>query len=152
MIRFIKVFTTFSIIVFLIVLLVVYAFLPDPVGIAFSDKGYMIGKVSRNTFFYLFAGGFILFQLIFYLFNSLVLKNRFTGRSAYGMKAWFKGMFLSVNIFLILLILFYGFANNAVDYSYASILSLAIAGPVILVIWLLLFPLFYFKIFPDDQK
>ncbi|MBR9997967.1 MAG: hypothetical protein KFF73_03305 [Cyclobacteriaceae bacterium] len=150
MIKILRVFTTFSIIVFLAVLLVVYAFLPDPAGIVFTDKGNVIYEISRNTFFYMFAGGFLLFQLTFFLFNTLVSKNRFKTAGRYGLAAWFRGMFLAVNIFFILLILFYGFANNAISYSYSSVLFMGIAGPVILVIWLLLFPVFYYKVFPEE--
>jgi hypothetical protein len=152
MIKFLRVFTSFSIIVFLIVLLAVYAYLPEPVGIFFSEKGKIINEISRNTFFYLSAGGFILIQLIFYLFKKLVVKNGSFSKGRNGLEAWFRGMFLAVNIFLILMILYFGFANNTMDFSYTSILLFAIAGPVILVIWFLLFPLFYFKTFPDDKK
>lgn len=145
MIRIIRVFTTFSILLFLIILLIVYAFLPDPVGIMFSNSGEKLYTISRNVFFYSLLGSFFLVQLTFYLFRIYVLNNWLKNSEKQNLSVWFRGMFLTVNIFFILMVIFLGLANNAIDYTYKSILNLAFAGPVLLLIWLLLLPVFFIR-------
>ncbi len=145
MIRILRVFTTFSIIIFLIVLLIVYSFLADPVGIMFSNNGEFIYTISRNVFFYSLVGIFFLVQLIFYLFRTYVLNNWLINPDRQSLDIWFRGMFLIVNIFFILLLIFLGLANNAINYTYQSIVKLAMAGPVLMILWLLLLPVFYFR-------
>ena len=143
MIRIIRVFTTFSILLFLIILLIVYAFLPDRVGIMFSNSGEKLYAISRNVFFYSLLWIFFLVQLTFYLFRIYVLKSWLKNSERLNLSVWFRGMFLTVNIFFILMVAFLGLANNAIDYTYKSIQNLAFAGPVMLLIWLLLLPAFY---------
>lgn len=145
MTRIIRVFTTFSIILFVADLLLVYAFLPDPSGIMFTKDGAIIYSVSRNVFFYAFLVVFFLVQLIFYLFRTYVFSNWLENHEKQRLIAWFRGMFLLVNLFFILFVTFLGLANNAVDYTYSSVVNLAIAGPFLIIVWLLLLPVFYFS-------
>lgn len=141
--RILKVFTTFSIVIFVGVLLFVYAFLPDPAGIIFTKNGDIIYAVSRNVLFYLFLVIFFLVQLIFYLFRTYVLNNWLENQDKHQLIFWFRGMFLLVNLFFILFVSFLGLANNAVDYTYSSVVNLAIAGPLLMIVWLLLLPFMY---------
>jgi Na+/H+ antiporter NhaD/arsenite permease-like protein len=119
--------------------------MPDPVGIIFSASGNIEYEITRNMFFYSFLGIFFLLQLTFFLFRTYVLNTRFNDIDKPDLAIWFRGMFLAVNIFFILLVTFIGLANNAIDYTYASIASLVYLGPFLLLIWLMLFPVFYFR-------
>jgi hypothetical protein len=134
------------------VLLSVYAFLPDPTGIIFTKNGEIIYSVSRNVFFYAFLVIFFLVQLIFYLFRNYVLNNWKENQDKQKLIIWFRGMFLLVNLFAILFVSFLGLANNAVDYTYASIVNLAIAGPLLMIVWLLLLPFIYFSSSVKNRK
>ena len=145
MTRIIKVFTTFSIVIFVAVLLLVYAFMPNPTGILFNENGEIIYAVSRNVFFYTFLGIFFTVQLIFYLFRTYVLIIWLNKKGKHNLTNWFRVMFLLVNLFFILFVSFLGFANNAVDYTYSSIAILAIVGPLLMFVWLLLLPVYYFS-------
>jgi hypothetical protein len=145
MLKLIRVFTTFTIFLFLITLLTVYAFSPEMVGILYTTEGEVMYEMSRNMFFYSAIILFMIFQLIFYLFKVNVIRHRFQGKKGNKLGIWFRGMFLGVNIFFILMIIFAGLASNAVDYSFSSILYIALIGPVLLLVWILIFPLFYYS-------
>ena len=144
MVKLIRVFTTFTIILFLVLLLIVYAFLPVKVGIFYSGNGTAVHEISRNGFFYSAISIFMILQLIFYLFKGYVIRFRFQSEKRTNLAVWFRGMFLGVNIFFILMLIFIGMANNAVDYSFSSILYIAFIGPVLLLIWFFAFPVFYY--------
>jgi hypothetical protein len=126
--------------------LTVYAFSPEMVGIVYSPEGEAVYEVSRNMFFYSAMILFMIFQLIFYLFKVNVIRHRFQGEKGTKLGTWFRGMFLGVNVFFILMIIFIGLASNAVDYSFSSINYIALIGPVLILFWLLIFPLFYYGI------
>lgn len=141
--RVLKSFTTLSIILFVPVLLLAYAFLGEECGILFTGTGESVFTLAKNEFFYAFLFSFFLFQVIIYLYqNSTAYKKK--DKNAF-FAIWFQGMALAVNLFFILMIIFIGFANNAVDYTFGSITFIGYAGPVILMIWLIASPVFLLK-------
>ena len=141
MAKVIQLFITLSIVFFLAILLLVYAFLPDPSGLLFNEEGIIMFSTSRNTFFFSGLIIFVLIQTLGVVFGHNILKKNNT-TSWRNFSTWFLGMRLSINLFLILLLIFIGLANNAVDYSFDSIRLLAYLGPAILIGWLCTFPLF----------
>ncbi len=143
MVKIISVFFNMSIVLFLVVLMVVYAFLPESSGILFDREGGNIQEISRNTIFYTTLIGFIIVQLLFYLFNTTVLNKKFSTSKKRYISIWFKGMFLAINVYFISMLIFLGLANNAVDYTFSSIEYVSFLGPGILVIWVLVFPVLY---------
>jgi hypothetical protein len=145
MIKILKSFTTLSIIIFLIILLVIYAYLPKSVGIIFSDSGEITWNVTRDSFFYSFLFTFFFLQLIFYLFTQFKLNNVSHTSVNERLTIWFRGAILLINLFFIFTVLFLGLANNAVDYSYSSIKGIGYAGSVLIFIWILAFPVFYYS-------
>ncbi len=145
MIKLLRSFTTLSIILFLIALLVVYAFLPGTVGILFSDTGKPVMDIGRNTFFYSSLGIFLIIQLIFYLFNQQVLEKHYTASENRPFNVWFRGIILLINLFFVLMIVFTGMANNAQDYSYSSVTAIAYVGPVLIFLWIFTLPFFYLQ-------
>lgn len=136
--KFLKFFTNISIVLFLVVLLLVYAFLPDPLGIIFDKKGATMHEMSKETFFYSTLFIFVIIQVVLILFKKgSGLKIRI--RDAY-FNTWLQGFHLSINLFVILMLMFIGLANNAVDYSYGSIQFLVYLAPLIVILWLLVLP------------
>ena len=138
--KFLKFFTNISIVIFLLALLLVYAFLPDPLGILFDKNGSTVYEISKGIFFYTTLFIFVIIQIIFILFKRVSGKKlNIQGLYLY---TWFQGFHLAVNLFIILMLLFIGFANNAVDYSYGSIQFLVYLGPLIVILWLVMLPVF----------
>ena len=138
--KFLKFFTTVSIIIFLVALLLVYAFLPDPLGILFNEDGSAIRDMAKNTFFYSVLFFFVISQIILMLFkNGRLFKRKMKHEH---LIIWFQGFHLSINLFIILMLIFIGFANNAVDYSFSSIQFINYLAPLVVVVWLAMLPVF----------
>jgi hypothetical protein len=143
MIKVLKFFTTISIFLFLVAVLIVYAFLPDPSGLLFDSNGISIIEISKNTFFYSILFIFVLIQILYILFSQTTLMRK-EGNENNKISIWIQGMILSINLFIILMIVFIGLANNAVDYSFTSIHFIAFIAPSVVVLWLLTLPFFLF--------
>jgi len=139
--KLLKFFTTVTVFIFLAVILIVYAFIPDPSGLLYNKEGYRIFSMSRNAFFYSTVFIFVLLQVIPILFNKLVLTDK-ENRILQNIETWFQGMRLAINLFIILMLIFIGLANNAVDFSFSSIHYLAYLAPSIVIVWLLTLPVF----------
>jgi hypothetical protein len=122
---------------------VVYAFLPDPCGLLFNGKGDAVFEVSKNTLFYTVFFIFVIIQILFMLYDK-VISIRKEIKPNLKISTWLQGMILSINLFIILILIFIGLANNAVDYSFSSIRFLAYVAPLIVIIWLLSLPFFIF--------
>ena len=143
MIKVLKFFTIVSILIFLMAVLVVYAFLPDPSGLLFNSDGGSIVEASKNTFFYSILFIFVIIQILYIVFNQTTLIRK-EGSHNKLISTWIQGMILSINLFIILMIVFIGLANNSVDYSFKSIRFIAFVAPSIVILWLLTLPFFLF--------
>jgi hypothetical protein len=141
--KILKFFTTISIILFLAVIVIVYAFVPDPCGLLFSDNGSILYSLPINTFFYSSLFIFMIIQILLMVFDKIFLSGSKQTNSV-KLETWFQGMRLSINLFIILLLIFIGLANNAVDYSYSSIHLIIYFASLIIVIWFLTLPFFIF--------
>ncbi len=136
--KFLKFFTTISIIIFLVALLLVYAFLPDPLGLLFNEDGSAMQEMSKNSFFYYTLFLFVISQIILILFKNGRLFNMKLNREY--LITWFQGFHLSINLFVILMLIFIGLANNAVDYSFSSIQFISYLAPLGVLVWLITLP------------
>ena len=141
--KLLKFFTTVSVILFLVAVLLVYAFLPDPSGLLFNKEGLRILSCSKNTIFYSALFIFVVLQVLFILFNKSVLAKSNTIMMQ-KIQLWFRGMHLAINLFIILMLIFIGLANNAIDYTFSSIHYLAYLAPSIVILWLLTLSVFLF--------
>ena len=137
--KFLKFFTSVSIIIFLVALLIVYAFLPDPLGLLFNEDGLPMREMSKNTFFYSTLFLFVISQIILILFKNGRLFKMKLNREY--LITWFQGFHLSINLFVILMLIFIGLANNAVDYSFSSIQFINYLAPLVVLVWLVMLPL-----------
>jgi hypothetical protein len=123
--------------------LLVYAFLPDPLGILFDEQGVIVHEISKGTFFYSTLFVFVITQIILILFKK-GSEMQFNIRHPY-LNSWIQGFHLAINLFVLLLLIFIGFANNAVNYTYDSIQFLIYLGPLILIVWALMLPIFMIR-------
>ena len=62
--RFGKVFYFFSVLVFLLALLYIYAALPEQIGFRLDNQGGILRDFEKNSFFYGLAFGFLLLNLV----------------------------------------------------------------------------------------
>ena len=139
-----------SIILLTVALFLVYAFIHEPAGLWFDEKGRQVLSIPKNSFFYysLLAG--LASNIIFHLFKTIYLNpfkrsNPLSGNKiSVTMLVWWQFLIMSVNLFLMGLIVFTGFANNAGNYSFSSITFIPVLGISPLVITLLAFPVMYF--------
>ena len=138
--KFLKFFTTVSIIIFLVILLLVYAFLPDPLGLIFNEDGLAMKELSKNTFVESTLFLLVFSQIVLILFkNGRIFKMKL--KREY-LITWFQGFHLSINLFIILILIFIGLANNAVDYSFNSIQLISYLAPLVVVAWFLMLPIY----------
>jgi hypothetical protein len=117
--------------------------MPDPSGIIFNNEGKIIYSTSRDVFFYTSLFIFVLIQILLFIFNKLVLAKR-QGINIEIISTWFQGIALAINLFIILMVIFIGLANNAIDYSFSSIQFIAYLAPSFLILWLLALPFILF--------
>jgi len=143
MFKVLKFLTNFTILVFLAVVLTVYAFMPQPAGILFDEEGKTIYSVPRDTFFYFSLFAFIAIQLIVFFFIKN-LEKKAEGDVMQRFLIWSQGFNLAINLFFILFLVFIGLANNAVDYSFSSIQFILYAAPLVVILWVMLLPVWLY--------
>ncbi len=136
--KFLKFFTNVSIVIFLVALLLVYAFLPDPLGILFNKNGLTVHEISKDIFFYSTLSIFVVIQVFMFLIKRENLRKLNSQRPYFN--TWFQGFHLTVNLYIITMLIFIGFANNAINYTYDSIHFLVYLGPLIIILWVVIFP------------
>ncbi|RED93871.1 hypothetical protein [Marinoscillum furvescens] len=117
-----------SIVLFLGILLMVYAYLPVQVSLETAPGGYQLHK---ETFFYYTITGFIVINIVLLAFQKLNEKRL----SGDPLKAWMRGLGFVVNIYLTLIIGFIGVINNTTHLDPASFAYLNYLGPFLLVAW-----------------
>ncbi|MEQ8712403.1 MAG: hypothetical protein RIC80_05270 [Cyclobacteriaceae bacterium] len=144
--RNIRIVRTFSIIVFLGVLLYVYAYLPEQVGIDADATDEFSTFVGKEVFFYFAIASFMLTNVIFIVFGKLmqmipVRSDGFFVSADFKERIhnWFSSFGLIINLFFISVVAFVGFFNNADYYHISSFSIFAYIGQVLIFIWIVLF-------------
>lgn len=135
-------FITATIVLYLGAILIVYAFMPDPCGLLFDEHGKIYYSLSRNIFFYTSIFAFLLIQILMTAIEKSYFMKSHNDAKFIRIKIWYKGLRLAVNIFLILMLVFIGLANNAVNFSFESIHNIPYFASGIVLIWMLTFPVF----------
>lgn len=150
MIRFIKFFQIISIVFFLPVLILVYAYLPEQVGLSADRYGVLGNLIDRETFFY---GVLLLFVISNVLCISLgkalqKLPARhsdegtalfYNAPSKMGILVWLKSFCIVLNLMFIFGLSYIGMLNNEEAISGREYNFLLYIGPILVLIWLLLF-------------
>ncbi len=128
MIKAIKVLTIFSTLLFAVILLLVYAYLP--ISVDLNIEG--ISSVHKQTFFYQVLIAFVIVNIILRLIINVGFK------SIQGLlKAWLSFLIFIVNFYFALLVGFVGVWNNATHISPESYGYLNFIGPILLIAWVL---------------
>lgn len=139
MLRIVNFLKVLSIILFLIMLLLVYAYLPvmaklDP------EQGAL--QLHKETFFYFVVGVFVAVNLVFIGFQKMFEKQI----KDEVLKAWVRGLAFVINLYFTFIVVFIGVINNAQHLSAAGFAYLNYLGPFLIFSWVIgLFYLIFFK-------
>ncbi len=135
-----------SIILFLGVLLFVYAYLPEQVGIDADAQNEFSTFIDKEVFFYVAVTIFLLVNIIFVVFANLMQMLKVSSDGFFrsdefkeSIHNWFISFGLVINLFLISVVAFIGFFNNADYYNIASFSAFAYVGQAMIFIWIVLF-------------
>ena len=136
MIKAVKVLNTLSIIFFMAILLLVYAYLPIMVDV--NVEG--LKDIHKQTFFYYIVGGFVVVNIILRLIRSLGAKHLPTEP-----QAWLSAIIFVINFNITLLVGFIGVWNNPTHIDPSSYGYLNYLGPVFIIIWVVGLIFLFFK-------
>lgn len=129
MLRVVNFLKILSIILFLVILLLVYAYLPVMVAL---DPGTFDWSLHKETFFYYTIACFVVVNVVMLGFQKLT-EPRMTNEDA---KAWARGGGFVINIYLTLLIGFIGVINNTAHLDPAGFVYLNYFGPILIFSWI----------------
>lgn len=139
MIPIIKAVRVISSLMFMGVLLYVYAYLPDPVKLPIDLGGIREIFVNKGNLFYAMIGLFTIVSLTSFavvrLIRTLPAKEMNFKKN---LTNWSLSFLVVINIFLILSLTIIGIINSTEQVSIGSYATLAYIGPVLLIIWLFL--------------
>jgi hypothetical protein len=146
MIKIIKFIYGISILVYLFVLVYVYAFLPDQVGLLYDDLGKAILILSKSDFFYAALGLFVVTNGIILIYRRLnrgrlnLDKTDFDEMSLLERTYhWLNGLSFIFNVILSFSILFIGMFNNSDDFDISNYIAFIYIGPILLFGWIFWF-------------
>ena len=128
-----------SIILFLIVFVLVYAYMP--VMVTLSPDGHF--EIHKESFFYYGAGSFLIINIITRIITNFFL-TRLISWKGEETASWFLALPLIINIYLIFIAGFLGVLNNPVHILAGSYSYLNFLGPTLFLLWVL--GLIYFSI------
>jgi len=123
----VRVLNRLSTVLFIAILLLVYAYLPIQVDLNLEE----IGSVHKQRFFYYSLVAFVVINLLLRVILNMGFKNV---NDLVG--AWLMGLIFVLNFYLTLIIGFIGVLNNATHISPSNYAYLNFLGPIFIVIWL----------------
>ncbi|WP_422358965.1 hypothetical protein [Reichenbachiella sp.] len=146
MIKVVKLLYTLSIFVFLAVLLYVYAFLPNQIGIFFDAGGNATISMHRADFFYSALGLFILTNGSILLYRRMNRGHLNLGKSEFEdmttaetIYHWLNGLSFVINVIYIFSIMFVGMYHNSEHFDITNYVALIYIGPILLAGWIFWF-------------
>lgn len=132
---------------FLVVLLWVYAYMPKMVSIETGTGGVSSYLISRENIFYLSLAIFAFVNAILFSFRKLIVLNQ-NGRGSVetpgksrvkeDLAVWALGFAAALNIFFVFGILYMGFFSNPEGRNFAHYAPVVYAGPVLIGILLII--------------
>ena len=133
-------------ILFILVLLFVYANLPDRVGLIYKSSGLTDFSLDKNQFFYISLVLSLFFNLITVVivkfFQPLpVISERFFFNSEWfkeNFLAWLSALSPIMNLFFVFIVAFIGIYNNGDNELINSYGYLAYLGQFLILCWLIL--------------
>lgn len=127
MIKAIKVLNAVSVLLFSVVLLGTYAYLPVMVDVQIDG----VGDIHKQTLFYYFFAAFVVINILLRVGLSFFS----SGRSE-DWVAWIRTIIFVVNFYLSAIFGFIGVSNNTTSVSPEDFAYLNYLGPVFLGVWL----------------
>ncbi len=122
----------------LLVLLYVYANLPDRIGLESNDDGQPIGFVSKNTFFYLtllfLTVANSIFLVVIRLYNRIKTSNE---KFRQALVIWLNGLVGTLNFFFALALVFVSAFNSLEKLDLDNFGFTVLAAGGFVVIWIL---------------
>lgn len=158
--RLVKATWYFSIFLFLVVLLWVYAYLPKEVGVLADEQGEAALFIGRENFFYLLLALSIFTNVVLYAFHKLLLSHherRFDTKKPLPARiarrediaSWALGFASALNVFYVFGMIFLSVFNNPEGINLANYGPVVFAGPVLIGFLLLILIYIFFKKRPD---
>lgn len=148
--RFIKLIQIISIIIFLGVLVLVYAYLPQQVDFTIDRSGLFAETISREFFFYGMLAIFVISNILCIglgkALEQLPAQHKKPGGGAVFFNAatknaiigWIKSFCFILNAVFIFGLMYIGMLNNADSIKGDNFGLFLFIGPVLVIIWLLL--------------
>ncbi len=136
--RLLKFFWLVSLVLYLVGLLLIYAFLPDRVGIQANEYGMPYEFVTREAFFYFSLITVIFANGLLYALNRLLLITRRSAQTDQSfalrtdLAAWLLGFAAALNIFFVFAMAFFGLFNSTENYDTNRFLLLVYGGPLLM--------------------
>lgn len=116
----------------LVALLYVYAGLPE---VVFLSRGELsVNSVSRESMFYVTLAVLTLINAMVFAFGMVYQKQE-------GLRAWFNGLVVTLNIFFIVALFFVNSANSNEKFDYARIGFTIYASVGLVVVWAISWPI-----------
>ncbi|WP_436516470.1 hypothetical protein [Ekhidna sp. To15] len=128
MIKAIKVFNSISVLLFSVILLLVYAYLPIMVDMNIEG----VKDLHKQTFFFYAFGSFIVINIIIRMGATLGSRNL-----KEDLAAWIRAILFIVNFYLASMVGFIGVINNTGHINPSSFAYLNFLGPLFLLIWVI---------------
>lgn len=149
MIKFLKLFQILSILFFLPLLLIVYAYLPEQVILTADHIGYL-NLISKETFFYAVLFLFVITNALCIslgrALKQLPARQSVSGSAVFynmesknGIIAWLKSFCIILNTLFIFGLVYIGMLNNEEAIKGTNYNFFFYTGPILVLIWLLLF-------------
>jgi hypothetical protein len=121
-----------SLVIFLGVFMYNYASLPEAITVLESETPF---SLTRDALFYCVLAVAAILNLFVFVINKLFAVQL-------GFRAWFYGLVISLNIFLIIGVNFVALYNSAEKFDYQAIGPIIYGGIVLVVGWAISWPLY----------
>lgn len=129
MLRALNLLKLFSIFLFLIILLLVYAYLPIIVNLR---PGSTDIQLHKETFFYATIAFFVVVNVVLLAFQKLY-ENKIRKEDV---KAWVRGLTFVINLYITFMIGFIGVINNTAHIKAEGFAYLNYLGPFLVFSWI----------------
>lgn len=136
--RFFKFFWLISILLYLVALLLIYAFLPEQVGVHANEWGMPDEFIERSIFFYSSLVVFLLANGLLYSLYKLLLITRRTVQTEQSLvlrqalAGWFLGFAGALNLLFIMVMAFFALLNRQGTSRFDVYALLVYGGPLLI--------------------
>ncbi|MFZ6011026.1 MAG: hypothetical protein ACOYXT_11835 [Bacteroidota bacterium] len=125
----------FSVLTVLAGLLYVYAGLPEVVVVQEDGSGQI--SIDREAFFYVFLGIAVIVNVLVYVVAKFFAKEE-------EFRAWFHGLIVTVNVFLIIALNLVSLYNSTEKFRYESIGFILYGSIILMIVWAATWPIYSF--------